>query len=963
MADLHSNITNMKRFFAFLVALFIIFFAKAEKVDSIYVGGSVVDAYTLRPIVDVQISATNEDEATPYKTKTVDWAKLYDIASDTGEELISFTLAVPYAGKWKIRVSKEGYEEQTCEIEIPEKEHGKRVTSFKVDDIKIQRKAIQLKEASVVASKIKMVMRGDTLVYNADAFLLEEGSLLDKLIEQLPGVKMEHDGRIFVNGEFVSSLLIDGKDFFNGDATVALNNLPAYLVKNIKVYRKSADYAYLQQRDSVEIKKDPLVIDVNLKKNYHNQWIANFEAGYGTRDLYRAKAFGIRFNDVSRITAFANVNNMGDDKSLSQDGVWNIDDITTIPSKIKQGGIDVLWQNRENHSYFTSDISAERESTHTILSEHKRSYFSNDGRYASLSRNDNTTKRMKLWWNNHYVLPLSKFYLEMQFRALYQNFNNSAQTRSSLLNNGMDEDLSFLDNINASSLSSDSTINFYRQQMRSKSDVFDTGLGILAKYKSPWTGNLISFDVDGAYTRTHLKSLDGAMLSSQETTTVSDKYNRAPQRSSHLGAGIGYEMKWTPWKVNLAYHFAKDVDTKSRNLYLLRDATDIQIEGLGNTFPTVLDSLLWGKDAINSFWYKERTTAHNMEARIEFSHKGNLLLFVLPVNRKKINADDTRLLSAQEKTYWLISPSLTWLSPKGFQAWYAFEMKNPNAANLLDITDNSELQYIYKGNPDLKVEHFHEFNFRYSGKKNKYTQTYDAALTWNIRPRKIVNASLLNPQTGIYTITPHNVSGNWDASLSANYGRALDKKQQWLFNANVQGNITNAAYYATSSTAMADLNRNGVTSYELSVNAKWQWQWQKLSASAKIGGHYLSARAHEGDNPYDDGYDLAYTLKAHYLMPWKTGLETSLTILTHYGYGDQMMNKHNVVWNAALSQPLLQNKFVLRLEAFDLLHEIRNYQRLFKGNTWTETTRNCLRNYFMLTLCYRLNIQPKKNNQ
>lgn len=952
----------MKRFFLFINMLLVLFSAHAQKVDSIYVGGSVVDAYTLRPLVDVQISAENEKESIAYKTKTVDWAKLYDIATDSDEELISFTLALPHAGKWKISVFKNGYEEQTCDIEIPEKEHGKKVTSYKVDDIKIQRKAIQLKEASVVASKIKMVMRGDTLIYNADAFLLEEGSLLDKLIEQLPRVKMEHDGRIFVNGEFVSSLLIDGKDFFNGDATIALSNLPAYLVKNVKVYRKSADYAYLQKRDTVETKRDPLVIDVNLKKNYHNQWVANLEAGYGTRDLYRAKAFGMRFNDNSRITAFANLNNLGDDKNLTQDGAWNIDDITTVPSKIKQGGFDILWQNRENHSYLTSDISAERETMHALLAEHKRSYFSNDEQYTSLSRSDNTTKRTKLWWNNHYVLPLSKFYLEIQFRALYQKFNNSVQSISSLLNNGIDEELSFLDHINTLSMPSDSLINFYRQQMLSKSDVFDTGFGIMTKYKSPWTGNLITIDLDGTYTHTHLKTLDGTMLSSQASKTLANKYNRTPQRSSHLGAGLGYEMKWKRWKVNLAYHLAKDVDTKSRNLYLLIESADIRMESLRNTFPKVLDSLLWARDAINSFWYKECTTAHNIETRIEYSHKGNLLLFVLPINKKKIHAEDTRLHTAQQNNYWLVSPSLTWLSPKGFQAWYAFEMKNPNAENLLDITDDGELQYIYAGNPDLKVEYFHELNFRYSGKNNKHMQTYGTMLSWNIRNRKIVSASLLNPLTGVYTITPQNISGNWDVNLSANYGCALDKKQQWLFNADMQGNVTNAVYYATSTTDAMNLNRNGVTSSELSANAKWRCQFKTFDVSVKIGGHYLSARRHEGNNRFDKGYDLAYTLKAHYQMPWKMGLETSLTILTHYGYGDKMMNKHNVVWNAALSQPLFRNKFTLRLEAFDLLHEIRNYQRLFKGNTWTETTKNCLQNYFMLTLSYRLNIKPKKNN-
>lgn len=85
----------------------------------------------------------------------------------------------------------------------------------------------QLGEATVTASKIRMVVKGDTLVYNADAFQLSEGSMLDGLIKRLPGFELR-DGQITVNGQYVSSLLVNGEDFFRGDPRVALENLPAY---------------------------------------------------------------------------------------------------------------------------------------------------------------------------------------------------------------------------------------------------------------------------------------------------------------------------------------------------------------------------------------------------------------------------------------------------------------------------------------------------------------------------------------------------------------------------------------------------------------------------------------------------------------------------------------------------------------------------------------------------------------
>ena len=83
-------------------------------------------------------------------------------------------------------------------------------------------------------------MKGDTMVYNAAAFQLAQGSMLDELVRQLPGVRLEN-GQITVNGRFVSSLMLNGEDFFKGNPKIALDNLPAYMVDKVKVYERQND--------------------------------------------------------------------------------------------------------------------------------------------------------------------------------------------------------------------------------------------------------------------------------------------------------------------------------------------------------------------------------------------------------------------------------------------------------------------------------------------------------------------------------------------------------------------------------------------------------------------------------------------------------------------------------------------------------------------------------------------------
>lgn len=121
--------------------------------------------------------------------------------------------------------------------------------------------------ATVKATKVKFYMKGDTVVYNADAFQLENGSMLDAIIRQLPGVELKDGGEITVNGKKVDELLLNGKDFFSHDRQIMLENLPAYMVKDIKVYERQSERSKFFKDSLLDIKK-PYVMDVNLKREY-----------------------------------------------------------------------------------------------------------------------------------------------------------------------------------------------------------------------------------------------------------------------------------------------------------------------------------------------------------------------------------------------------------------------------------------------------------------------------------------------------------------------------------------------------------------------------------------------------------------------------------------------------------------------------------------------------------------------
>ncbi len=132
-----------------------------------------------------------------------------------------------------------------------------------------------LDEATVKATKVKFYVRGDTLVYNADAGRLEEGSVLDALIRQVPGAKLKDDGRIMVNGRLVESLRLNGEEFFRKDRGIILDNLPTYMVHKVQVYEKAGQTSEL------------LGGDVRLKKQYNIGWTMSSRRGAHTTATWR----------------------------------------------------------------------------------------------------------------------------------------------------------------------------------------------------------------------------------------------------------------------------------------------------------------------------------------------------------------------------------------------------------------------------------------------------------------------------------------------------------------------------------------------------------------------------------------------------------------------------------------------------------------------------------------------------
>ena len=236
--------------------------------------GEIEDEFLKLPLIGVKVSVFDEQNKV-----VVDSAGTYIFLTPTYQpDKVLYSAKVPGGNrKYRLRATRRGVHHGVERRDIDRFTSGRSLQPV----LRLRKEHDQrLGEAVVTATKIKMYHKGDTLVYNADAFKLPDGSRLDALIHQMPGVTMNEHGEIFVNGRKIDELLLGSRSFMRGNKKVLLENLPYYTVKNIKVYEQQSDRS---QALGYDVDPRKYVMDVHLKNEYTRGYIANLEAAAGTR--------------------------------------------------------------------------------------------------------------------------------------------------------------------------------------------------------------------------------------------------------------------------------------------------------------------------------------------------------------------------------------------------------------------------------------------------------------------------------------------------------------------------------------------------------------------------------------------------------------------------------------------------------------------------------------------------------
>lgn len=228
-----------------------------------------------------------------------------------------FTLDSEWEGRIMITFSMIGYK-NSRKVDYAYGSEVKDTTDL--GTIRLQPTALMLQEVEVKAKVPRITMRGDTIVFNPEAFKLKEGARLDELIKKLPGVQ-RRDGKLYWNDKPIR-LMMNGKDMFGGDQI--LGQLPADVADKLKVYDRKSELARHTGNDDGD---EDHVLDIQVKPGFLDKWYGDIEAQYQTKKRYSGALTASRLSDQDPHMIYAQANNANRyvDKTIGSSMNRNID--------------------------------------------------------------------------------------------------------------------------------------------------------------------------------------------------------------------------------------------------------------------------------------------------------------------------------------------------------------------------------------------------------------------------------------------------------------------------------------------------------------------------------------------------------------------------------------------------------------------------------------------------------------
>ncbi len=851
-----------------------------------------------------------------------------------------------------LKVSFVGYRSFTRDIDVG-------ADALDVGVVVLQEAVDELGKLLVDGERVPIVLRGDTLDYDAAAFATRQGSTVEDLLRRLPGVEVEDDGSVTAQGQKVQKVLVDGKEFFGDDPTIATRNLPADAVERVQVYDKSSETAEFTGVDDGEEER---TINLELKEDRKSGYFGNIGGGLGgvpsggasgaglpgaSGDngpgmLYDAQASVNRFSPSTQISFIGNLNNInrqsfsvgdyfqfmgGMGMMAGGDGVFTLGgngipvggDLGDGFSDTASGGINF---NREfsdetsvRTSYFLHNLDKTRQRLvrrEQFFGEDLSSRLEEDG-----SGDDGTQVHRLTLFGEHKLAEDHDVRLRSSLRY-GTNRSDSGTLRQTFGTAGLLENDSDTRSVSdGSNLGGDASLTYRRKFGKSS---------LVAELKT----DVNETDAEADFLATNRFYASGDLLTTEEINQLQS------QRGDTFTAGgsVLFTQPLAPKQALQARLEHRETrEDQTREVFDIagdtRTLNDAQSSAFERTY-------LYDKAGLT---YVRNTEPVSLSAgltaqltRLDGTQRGAV---------ENIDQDYLRLLPEASISY-AISQS------RNAELRYSTSTREPSVRELQPVIDITDPLRTYIGNPDLRPAYTHSLNARYITFDQFTSTNFFGFVRGSYSPTAISTSRTVDAQFRQRS-TPINTSGTWSLVGNGSFGTVFKPiKSRVSLTANtfynraveVINDAENASSLLRSTLDLTVQNRNKER-FDVSIGPKVTYNNAAYSLNPQLDRSYVNwgLTARLGWTPSE-------------VFEISTGF--NLDVFGNAVSGGNASTQTVPIWRAGATYTILQGRGRIELVATDLLD--RNLGVTFSNTaSYLEEERvNSLGRYVLMRFVYDL---------
>ncbi|SEN21928.1 Outer membrane protein beta-barrel family protein [Mucilaginibacter gossypiicola] len=885
-----------------LLCLFSVSFAQ----NRVNIKGKVIDSISRQPLELSTIAAVDLKDTSLIA---------YTLSKKTGE----FELQrLPPDKQVRLVVSYAGYKSYIRRFDF------KKGEVIDLGNIALNSK--MLEEVVVRAERVPIKMKKDTIEFDAAAFKTRPNAAVEELLKKLPGVQVDGDGTITVNGKQVSKLLIDGKQFFGSDPKIATKNLDAAIVAQVQVYDdRENDPDHLVSETQVQ-----KIINIKLKKAIKKSIFGKVFGGVGSRDRYEAGGLFNMFRDTLQVSVIGLSNNLNHTafsrEELNSEGGFDRSGGNTSFNggrnwgggieKITSGGFNVNQNYGEklklNLQYFYTQRNNVNESANfqqQFLKDTTLLTRSSNNRYANSYTH--TVSGLVEW------KPDTIRNLRYNPSLNYNSNNNTSASGGSTSNNfDMPVNQSVSNSLgNGHSTQFNQSFYFHKRSKNKSKESFTIShnLSISPNHNSNFNNNDVV---------------------NYQRPDLSDSLHRLSVRTSKNASG------------NLDFSYRFPVTKK-----LIVDVTTSGIYNKTSDQVFTYDRKTGGFDSLlnnQSSDLKRDQWTENIKPGITYQLNKKTQI-IAGLNTQWQQIDNNFVTSKLAQNYFFLLPTVR-VEAYGVSLSYERRVNQPNISSLQPITIIYSPLYSYTGNPNLVpgISNTYYINFfKYFNDSQLGIYSYG-----NISSQKnMAVAQQTIRSDGAQTNTTVNRDGRPSYSFSVGVFKRFKKMKDWQLGSstNFYGN-----YYQNLNLLNNVEGWQNTVSYGVHENINVNWK-DVIDLNTGVGFNQSNTKYNYDDfrNVKVGTYNISNSLVVRFpkKIIWETKQDFNYNSQVAAGFKKGV----NVVSSSLALQMLKKDRGELKFSVYDIFNQNVSVYRYINNNSVSDVQNNTLKRYFLITYSVKFN--------